>query len=338
MDYVRILQLSFSSSLVLIFGYALRYYGVPAWLMVAGTGIVGILTFFKKKKTFEALSFLLGFFSGIAFYLFFYYVYARGPSFANAVFILSFTGIYLFLWLAFYTRDFQRAIPMLAPIFVTWAFVANWEFPSTFSPFLLYGHVEIYKLLFPLSLTLLILLVDSEKRISEFSFFAGFLVAAFFGFLEKGVKTFDRYDYAIILLLFTIFSVLFFLSLLKKPTGEKSSVVFTTIGFTLIPAIISFFSLFQSFFGVYLPLPFEKEGTIGAVTLLILSIAALSVAVYKDVEEHFENQMLFVIPVASVFLASLFVPFEKNIFIYEDFEKAFLVQDGNSWVRTSFCG
>lgn len=322
----QIIQLSISAAIMLVFGYALRSNGIPAWIMLFSTGIIGVLIFLREIKHFKSLNFFIGVFSGLSFYLFFYYVYARGLSFTNALFVFSFVGIFCFAWKVFENRNTSEAMPLLAPFFVTWAFVANWEFPSTFSPFLLYGHVEIFKVFFPLLIAAIVILSEKKEIVLDFYFFLGFLVASLSGMFEKtGLQAFDRYEHLAILVLFSIFSIIFFLSLTGRQK-EKNNMIFIIFGVMLIPALITAFSFLQSYFGVFLPLPFDKRGLTGALMLFLLSGMILFLLFFKDAEadvKSSKSRHIALIPLLLIFHLLLFIPFEKNTFIYDGYRKSF---------------
>lgn len=295
------------------------------------SGITGMFGLFfalilEKRRSFDFANVFLGLSAGISFYLFFFFVQSRGPSFANATFILSLSGIFLAAWMLFYVKSYRLALVSLSPIFLSWAFAAHWEYPSTFNPFLLYGHVEFWKLGLPLMVVAIMVFNKTGERLKAPSFWLGFLIVSVASGLVS-LKTDFSFSpkYYFLAILFSVFAALFFenIGLRRGDTAENS--LSLILGLSLLPAVLTGLSFFQSFFGIFLPLPLDYEGISGAFILLLLVFYIIYLT-GKEGDEGSTNNAEFAssLPTIAISIIFMFIPFEKNVFIYEGFRKSTL--------------
>jgi hypothetical protein len=304
--FATILFQPIALSLSFLLIYYLRSNGFPAVCLAVLAAFAGL--FFKEiRKTF------INYFLTVLFIFSVSYPFAnRGPSLGNFLFLISFAPLLVVLSEKGKNQT-SKLILCWLPIFTSWLFASNWEFPSTFSPIVVYGEREIgfiaaafflaailapYKrkkfLLSLISLPMLVLsssfILNDLKDVNSF-----FQTISWVNFFSAAILA--------------IFLIYFFLNeQLLRPVGAGGELAASLI---LTAPLLILYGLLGHLWQSFLPLPFDLTKILAASMFAVCGYLLLRLNPLLSIKR---SSMFFVIP---AFLR-LFLPAEANFFYYHE--------------------
>ncbi|MCX7832470.1 MAG: hypothetical protein N2440_06190 [Actinobacteria bacterium] len=292
-------------SIVFLLIYYLKANGFPSLLLFFVTSVFNLilLNFFNEKKAFRKSI------SSALFVLFISLPFAsRGSSLNNAIFIFSLT-ISLFLIIR---NQRENLFISLLPVFAVWSFVGNWEFPSTFSPFVIYGVKELSFV--SSALMLMSLSVENSKALILLFLAATLLVAPFLrGYLLSELALFRNLfteTFNLNMVITTIAQALLFstliLSILRKRENADRLIIRSLI---LIAPLLTLFAVARHFINPDLPLPFTPVKIIAA---FCFTASLYGLTFFKPYQE-FKPILFLLLP---FLVARMIAPSEANYFYY----------------------
>lgn len=246
---------------------------------------------------------------------------SRGPSFTDSLFILSFSApIYAILSSAVKYREKKKAIAgyillsLLAPISV-WGFSANWEYPSTFSPFLIYGVKEVPWIVAAIIFALIFFPFKSKKDnlfLASLVFSIIFLILI--NRLDSKVLT-DVFPFgfknSIFMLIFLDILFFLFLESLRSYSAKfKEGIIpeLTLARFNiLIPVLITLIFIFLYNLRSFLPIPFS---TVKILSATVFAVCSFGVLLLKWRVKNLNYSLVFIF--VFLFILRLALPVESN--------------------------
>lgn len=297
---------SFLLSLILTLTYELKSNGYPSLLVFLSTLLL-IFIFSKLTREKNGLVISVG---GSVFLLFLSFPFAsRGPSLSNAVFLISIS-----VPLAFFLsgeEEKRATLFSFSAVFGIWALVGNWEFPSTFYPFVLYGWREIA---FLSASFWLASFFAKKKELKLLLVIVSFLFIIFglkiyFSMEATALKFFSEtlnLKNFISVIILSMASYLFFSGLLSKE-NLSPFVFYRTVIFS--PVFLTLYVLFGHLYSPRLPLPFNARNIFLAFGLIF----ALYLASFLNLRVLSKTAILG-FPV--LIFARFFAPAEANWFYF----------------------
>lgn len=287
-----------------VVAYYLKSNGFPSVLVFLSVAVSGWLYGVLSGKKVESTDLL---FSALFFFYLSLPLASRGPSLNNLLFILSFSAL-----LSRLLEDAERqnlpVVAFLAPVFSVWAVVGNWEFPSVFSPFAVYGKRE---LAFLSAATVLAAgrAASTKVRLGAMISSLALLTPAAELYLRSEILAFQELEninvgVATAVLALSVSSVLFWLKI-GTSSERRATVLFKTL--TLTPVVITAFSWLHHAFVPRLPLPFDGA-TMAFALMFSLSLYLLGF----NALTHSSRPFFYF--TAAFFLVRLFAPAELNIY------------------------
>lgn len=291
------------------FIFALVYYlkanGLPSLLLFFITFIINLILqkVFKEKNAFRNSIF------SALFILFISLPFAsRASSLNNAIFIFSFTISLLLI----IKNSKENLFFSFLPVFAVWSFVGNWEFPSSFSPFVVYGLKELpfvssalilfslgiknSKMVVTLVLTAILLVLPSIK-----SYFNSEL--ALFNNLLSGISNL-KIVIAIIVQALLLSPLIF-----RITRYEENADRIIVRSIILIAPLITLFAVAKHFIDPGLPLPFMPIKILAA----FCYTASIYGLTFLKPYQEFKPMLFLLLP---FFFARMVAPSEANYFYY----------------------
>jgi hypothetical protein len=246
---------------------------------------------------------------------------SRGPSFADSLFILSFAApIHSLLFSINRNRENRRAVTgytllsFLAPLSV-WCFSANWEFPSTFSPFLIYGAKEIPWIAASVILAFLFFRFE-RKRYNALlvSLSLNILFLILIERLDSRVLR-DMFPFGLensifLLVSFGIFFLIFLERLnsyIEKSKADEGLKLDAARFVILIPVFITLIFVFSYNLRSSLPIPFS---TVKISAALVFAVCSYGLTLLNWKVKGLNYPLVFILLV--LFILRLFLPAESN--------------------------
>lgn len=252
--------ISLAAALFLLLTYFSRAAGFPSSLLVLIAGLWTLIA--SRRRALNIQDIASGVALGLSLFLYLETFKNRGPSFTDAVFIFSMMPFFVSL---FRRGSFEQHLFALGAVLIAWAYVSGWEFPSTFSPFVLYGGVELLQLPFLLVLSYMIARKSTPgtgRAVGTILAGAGLLVFEAGGMNPAAFS----FGYTAAALLAGLFLVV----LWRWSPGVDVRTLAVSV--SSVPLLFLVISLTQHVFPGFLPLPFDARVVAAATVLFVFYV------------------------------------------------------------------
>lgn len=236
----------------------------------------------------------------------------RGPSVGDGLFLISFAPFAASL-VERGRKKLSASLIYLVPAFITWTFAANWEFPSTFSPFVIFGVRETG---FAAAALFLSAAFSESKRSKVFLSFTGLILLAFAWPVVRAdfeaTLSFIKAARWLIFMPSALLAVLLWLFFAVETAGtSERDRDGLAAALTLTAPLITLYGFFSHFLRPLLPLPFDPA--------LMLNALAFSASCYLILRLKPDLAFSYsVLPFLALFLLRLLFPAEANYFYYHE--------------------
>ena len=294
-------------SLFLILAYYLRANGFPAVILA-----LIVLSLSLSLKHFLRLEYWQIVLQALIIYSLSVSFANRGPSVGNGLFLVSFVPFVASL----FERSEKRlsvSFLYLAPVFVTWALAANWEFPSTFSPFVVFGIRESG---FAAAAFLLSAVHSGSKNAKAFLITIGFILLALaLPLIRTDFETAASYsriaEWRLFMSSALLAALAWIIFVFETAGASEESKDGLAAALILTAPLITLYGFLTHFFRPLLPLPFNTPAMLYA-----LALSAFCYLILRLKPDLAFTYCAF--PFLTVFLLRLFFPAEGNHFYYHE--------------------